>query len=37
MGRLFPSDVDYIVTRLDEVEARMVSMQETDEFGKEVT
>jgi hypothetical protein len=36
MGRILPADAEYITTRLDEVEARIVSMHETDEYGKEV-
>ncbi len=36
MGRLLKPDVDYIKERLDEVEARIVTMQEFDESGKEV-
>ena len=36
MGRVFPSDSEYITDRLDEVEARIVSMHELDEYGKEV-
>lgn len=36
MGRVFPVDAEYITDRLDEVEARIVSMHETDEYGKEV-
>ena len=35
MGRIMPSDADYIVARLDQIEARIVSMIELDEFGKE--
>jgi hypothetical protein len=35
MGRIYPDDADYITTRLDEIEARIVSMQETNEYGKE--
>lgn len=35
MGRVFPADANYIVSRLDEIEARIVSMTETDENGKE--
>lgn len=35
MERALPADVDYIVRRLDEVEARIVSMWEHDEEGKE--
>ena len=36
MGRVMPADAEYIVERLDEIEARIVSMHEEDEFGKEV-
>lgn len=36
MGRILPVDAAYIVARLDEVEARIVSMHEEDEYGKEV-
>lgn len=36
LGRAYPADVDYIVTRLDEVESRIVAMEEYDEHGKEV-
>ena len=35
MGRVLPDDAAYIVARLDEVEARIVSMHETNEYGKE--
>jgi hypothetical protein len=35
MGRVFPTDSAYITDRLDEIEARIVSMHELDEFGKE--
>lgn len=35
MGRVLPADAAYIVERLDEVEARIVSMHETNEYGKE--
>lgn len=35
MGRIHPEDAEYITTRLDEIEARIVSMWETDEYGKE--
>lgn len=37
MGRVLPADADYIVTRLNEVEARIVSMHEMNEFGSEVS
>lgn len=36
LGRIYPEDAEYITDRLDEVEARIVSMHETDESGKEV-
>lgn len=36
LGRIGRPDFEYIDKRLDEVEARIVSMSETDEFGKEV-
>lgn len=36
MGRIQRPDFEYIDKRLDEVEARIVSMTETDEYGKEV-
>jgi hypothetical protein len=35
MGRIHPEDASYITTRLDEVEARIVSMWEQDEHGQE--
>jgi hypothetical protein len=35
MGRVFPADASYITTRLDEIEAKIVSMQEINEYGKE--
>lgn len=35
MGRAFPVDVNYITVRLDEIEARIVQMQEFNEDGKE--
>jgi hypothetical protein len=35
MERVLPDDAAYITKRLDEVEARIVSMQEFDEYGKE--
>lgn len=35
MGRINRPDFDFIDKRLDEIEARIVSMQETDEYGKE--
>lgn len=37
MERVLPEDAAYITSRLDEVEARIVAMQEFDETGKEVT
>lgn len=36
MDRISRPDWEYIDKRLDEVEARIVSMVETDEWGKEV-
>lgn len=36
MGRVLPADAEYIVVRLDEVEARIVAMHEMNEYGKEV-
>ena len=36
MDRIQRPDFEYIDVRLDEVEARIVSMAEIDEFGKEV-
>lgn len=36
LGRILPQDAEYIDTRLKEVEARIVSMHEEDEYGKEV-
>jgi hypothetical protein len=36
MDRLLPMDAAYIVSRLDEIEARVVQMRELDEYGKEV-
>lgn len=36
MDRISRPDAEYIDKRLDEVEARIVSMVETDEYGKEV-
>lgn len=35
MDRIGQADFEYIDTRLNEVEARIVSMQEFDEYGKE--
>lgn len=35
LDRVFPADAAYIVERLDEIEARIVAMTETDEWGKE--
>ena len=37
MERVSRPDFEFIDKRLDEVEARIVSMVETDEFGKEVS
>ena len=36
MERISRPDFEFIDKRLDEVEARIVSMAETDEYGKEV-
>lgn len=36
MGRINKADFDFIDGRLDEVEARIVSMQELDKDGEEV-
>jgi hypothetical protein len=36
MNRINRTDFQYIDQRLDEVEARIVSMRELDEYGKEV-
>lgn len=36
MERISRPDFEFIDKRLDEVEARIVSMVETDEYGKEV-
>lgn len=36
LGRIQRPDYEYIDKRMDEVEAKIVSMSETDEFGKEV-
>jgi hypothetical protein len=35
MGRIHPHDATYITLRLDEIEARIVAMWETNEDGKE--
>lgn len=35
MDRIGKADFDFIDDRLDEVEARIVSMRETDEYGRE--
>jgi hypothetical protein len=35
MARIGQADFEYIDTRLNEVEARIVSMQEFNEYGKE--
>jgi tetrahydromethanopterin S-methyltransferase subunit G len=35
MARIGKADFEYIDRRLDEIEARIVSMQEFDEYGKE--
>lgn len=36
MSRISKPDFEYIDVRLDEVEAKVVSMTEIDEYGKEV-
>lgn len=36
LGRISGVDQDYIVVRLDEIEARIISMSETNEKGDEV-
>lgn len=35
LERITPADAEYIVKRLDEVEARIVSMREVNEYGEE--
>jgi hypothetical protein len=35
LARIFPEDAEYIVRRLDEVEARIVRMTELNEYGRE--
>jgi hypothetical protein len=35
MERIYKADAEFIDTRLDEIEARIVSMQELNEYGKE--
>lgn len=35
LGRVLPVDATYIVRRLDEIEARIVQMQEFNEYGEE--
>jgi hypothetical protein len=35
LERVLPADAAYIVERLDEIEARIVSMMETNEHGEE--
>jgi hypothetical protein len=35
LERIYPSDAEYITKRLDEVEARIVNMQEFNEYGEE--
>lgn len=35
MERVFPEDGEFITSRLDEVEAKIVSMMEVNEYGKE--
>lgn len=37
LGRVLPTDAAYIVERLDQIEARIVTMHEEDEYGKEIT
>jgi hypothetical protein len=37
LERVMPLDAAYITKRLDEIEARIVRMHETDERGKEVS
>lgn len=36
LERILPADAEYITERLDQIEARIVSMHELDEYGKEV-
>jgi hypothetical protein len=36
LERIFPGDAEYITTRLDEMEARIVAMHEIDDNGEEV-
>jgi hypothetical protein len=36
MERIFPADAQYITERLDQIEARIATMHEVDEQGKEV-
>lgn len=36
LERVFPADAEFIVERLDEIEARIVSMTEIDGQGKEL-
>jgi hypothetical protein len=35
MERVYPEDAEYIIGRCDEIEARIVSMSEINEYGKE--
>jgi hypothetical protein len=35
MGRVLPADATYIVERLDQIEARIVTMHEANEYGEE--
>lgn len=35
LERILPADADFITTRLDEVEARIVTMYEFNEYGEE--
>lgn len=35
LERIMPADADYITDRLDQIDARIVSMQEFNEYGEE--
>lgn len=35
LGRVLPDDCEYIVSRLQEIEARIISMRELNESGEE--
>lgn len=35
LERVFPADANFIIKRLDEIEARIVSMHELNEYGEE--